>query len=93
MTDYKQIRSLDDLDEAILRNTLKREIIKQEFIANQNEFTSYFTSPAPLAHLLGIEISQSFKSQTFTVLRSAVIIFSAFRGGMRVLRGIMSIWK
>ncbi len=88
MTKYNHIRSLEQLDDELLKLKLKKEIIEQELLNNVDDFKKSLSPRHLIGEALGIDVSHQTGSRIFSTLKSLAITFSAIRGGLGIFNRV-----
>ena len=93
MTKYKNIHSLQQLDDELLKLKLKKKIIEQELLNNVDDFKNSLSPKHLIGEALGIDTSHYNGSRIFSTIKSLAITFSVIRGGVGVFNRVKRLFR
>lgn len=91
---FRHIRTMQNLDDEILKLTLKKKILEQDMLNNVDDFKKSLSPKHLLAEAFGLEPSGSSSAgRIFTIIKSLALTFSAVRGGIGVYNKVKKIFN
>lgn len=90
---YQHIRTVQNLEDEILKLKLKKNIIEQEMVNNVDDFKRSLSPKHLIGEALGLQFDSGGENKFFTILKSLALTFTAVRGGLGVFNRIRRIFK
>lgn len=93
MKKYNHIRTLQNLDDEILKLKLKKNILEKEMLNNVGDIKRSLSPKHLLGEALGIKTGDSTRNRFFSILKSLALGFSAVRGGLGIFNRVKRLFK